>query len=82
MTDDEPEVWVLLVERGLDAGSDLQLFWRETDAVRAAWEYLSKSGPDANLSTGELDEAIEATNQTLGAEEYIVLASFPVMGHR
>lgn len=79
MVGDERPVWVFLIERGLDAGSDLQLFWEEADAIQAAREYLSRSGPDANLSTGDLVlEAIEAANQARGAEEYVVLAPFPV----
>ena len=31
-----PAVWGLLIERGISEGSDLQLFWHETDAVDAA----------------------------------------------
>lgn len=83
MTDRQPEVWVFLVERGLDAGSDLRLFWNEAGAIGAAREHLSKTWPEADLTTGDrVYEAIEATNQTLAAEEYLVLAAFPVMGYR
>jgi hypothetical protein len=81
VTDHQPEVWVLLVERGLDAGSDLQLYWNEAGAIRAAREYLSKAWPDTDLSTGDrVYEAIEEMNQAPAADEYLVLAAFPVTG--
>ncbi|MEX1126346.1 MAG: hypothetical protein WEE53_11850 [Acidimicrobiia bacterium] len=82
MTDDDPVVWVFLVERGLDAGSDLRLFWHETDAIEAARVHLSVSRPSQDLVTrGQVYEVIEAANQLAGAQEYIVLTAFLVTGH-
>lgn len=37
---DRQGVWVFLVERGLDQGSDLTLFWHEDAAIEAARQYL------------------------------------------
>jgi len=82
MTDDDPVVWVFLVERGLDAGSDLRLFWHEAEAIEAARVHLSNSWPIEGLVTQDrVYEAIESVNQLEGDEEYIVLAEFPVTGH-
>jgi hypothetical protein len=83
MTDDDAVVWVFLVERGLDGGSDLQLFWHEAEAIEAAQGHLSGSWPIESLATHDrVHEAIEAVNQLAGNEEYVVLAGFPVTDHR
>lgn len=77
-------VWVLLIERGLHAGSDLELFWQESAAVAAARAHLAQSG---SWSAGDLAmdhdvyEAIEAANQLVGDDEFIVLAPFAVAGN-
>lgn len=83
MTDDEPKVWVFLVERGLEAGSDIHVFWKEIRAIDAARTHLANAWPDADLSSGDqVYEVIEVANQTPGSEEYVVLGPFPVMGAR
>lgn len=83
MTDDDPVVWVFLVERGLDAGSDLRLFWHEAEAIETARGHLSGSWPIEGLVTpDQAYEAIEAVNQMASNEEFVVLAQFPVTGHR
>ena len=77
--DGKPAVWVFLVERGLNDGSDLQLFWHEAAAIDAARAHLSASWPPEELATqADVLEAIEAANQLVGDEEYIVLAPFPI----
>jgi len=81
--DDKRAVWVFLVERGLNDGSDLQLFWHEEAAIDAARSHLSRSWPIEELATkADVLEAIEAANQLVGDEEYIVLAPFPIAGHQ
>ena len=81
MTDDDPVVWVLLIERGLDAGSDVRLFWHEAEAIETARGHLSGSWPIEDLVTrDQVYEAIERANQLAGSEEYVVLAPFPIAG--
>jgi hypothetical protein len=81
--DGKPAVWVFLVERGLNDGSDLQLFWHEAAAIDAARAHLSASWPPEELATqADVLEAIEAANQLVGDEEYIVLAPFPIAGNQ
>ena len=79
----EQAIWVLLVEHGLESGSDAALFWHESDAVDAARRYLAQAWPAEDLETAaDVREAIEAANQLVGDEEYIVLAPFPVAGNQ
>lgn len=81
--DDRPAVWMLLIERGLDAGSDVSLFWHERDAIAAARSHLSRSWrPDELATTADVLEAIEAANQLVGQEEYVVLQMVPIAGHQ
>src|SRR5262245_32773330 len=83
IVDERQGVWVLLIERGLDAGSDLRLFWHEVDAIEAGREYLSESYPAEELATAaDVLEAIEAENQIMSGEAYIVLAPYPVDGNQ
>lgn len=62
--DNEPEVWVFLVERGLDAGSNPSLFWRGADAIDAARDHLAGSWPVQRLETH--DQVYEAIDQAVG----------------
>ncbi len=79
MTEDERAVWVFLVERGVDAGSDIRLFKYEADAIATARGHLADSLPADDLVTRcDVYEAIEAVNQLPENEEFIVLALFPV----
>ena len=81
MTDDDPVMWMFLVERGLEAGSDLRLFWREAEAIEAARGHLSGSWPIEGLVTQDrVYEMIEAINQVPGSDEYLVLAPISVKG--
>jgi hypothetical protein len=76
-------VWVFLIERGLDQGDDLALFWHEAEAIEAARAYLAPHWPPGELATADdVIDAIEAANQLVGDEEYIVLAAFPVAGNQ
>ena len=78
-----PAIWVLLVERGVSEGSDLLLFWHETDAIEAARDHLLGSWPADELATkADVLEAIEAANQLVGDEEYVTLSPFPIGGHQ
>ena len=78
---DTTQVWLFMVERGVDSGSDIQVFWRGADAVEAARQYLSTAWPARHpLSSDDVDELIELANQHVGADEYVVLAPFPVVG--
>ena len=62
--DDKPAVWVFLVERGLNDGSDLQLFWHEAAAIDAARGHLSTSWPPGEVATqADVLAAIGAANQ-------------------
>ena len=81
--DGKVAVWVLLIERGLNAGSDLELFWQQSAAVAAARAHLAQSGSwtaDDLATNRDVYEAIEAANQLVGDEEFIVLAPFAVAG--
>ncbi|MCY4515933.1 MAG: hypothetical protein OXB99_01700 [Acidimicrobiaceae bacterium] len=47
-------VWALLIERGVDEGSDLRLFWQRSGAEAAAQDYLDETWRDdrPNLPSG------------------------------
>lgn len=76
---DMTSVWLFLVERGVESGSDLQLFWREADAAEAARQYLLTEFPELNdVSSDGVHEVIELANGQVGAEEFLVLVPFPV----
>jgi len=40
--DDRSVVWMLLIERGLDAGSDVTLFWHTEDAIVTSASYSTE----------------------------------------
>jgi hypothetical protein len=83
MVDSGRLLWVFLVERGLEAGSDVQLFWHESDALAAARLHLSRWWPVEELGTADdIAEAIEASNQVAGREEYLTLEALPIVGNQ
>jgi len=74
---------MLLIERGLDAGSEVTLFWHAEDAIAAARQHLARSWPaDQLATTADVLEAIEAANQLVGDEEYLVLQTASISGHQ
>jgi hypothetical protein len=76
-------VWVLLVERSLGEGGDLTLFWHEGDASRAALEHVTARWPDDTAPIPpNAHVAVEQYNQLPGIGEYVVLATFPIVGHQ
>lgn len=78
----EPLVWALLVERGLDDGADLRLFWNLTDAHMAAWEYLADVWAGDGPLPADVDEALEQYNELPGNAEHVFVGQFPVEGER
>jgi hypothetical protein len=78
---DTTSVWLFLVERGVESGSDLQLFWREADAAEAARQYLLTACPAWKaVRSDAVHEMVELANRQAGAEEFLVVAPFPVAG--
>jgi len=78
---DQRSVWVLLVERGVEEGAELNLYWREPAATAAARRYLEQASPTDDPQPAEVQEAIETYNQHPGVAEHVLLASFPIEGH-
>jgi hypothetical protein len=77
-----PAIWVLLVERGISEGSNLQLFWHETDAIEGARRHLLGAWtPDELATKADVLKAIEAANQLVGDDEYVTVAPFPIAGN-
>lgn len=67
-------VCAFIIERGIDPGCDIELFWHEDDAVEAARSYLARWWPREEMSASvDVHEAIEAANQIVGKEEFLVL---------
>lgn len=76
-------VWLFLVERAIDTGPALALFWHEADALAAARTHLQPHyGPGDLARDADVREAIEGSNQIVGREEYLTLERVPVAGHR
>lgn len=73
-------VWVLLIERDIEVGADLTLFWQEAAASAAAWEYLVEAWPDGQPFPTDVQAAIEIYNQQSGVGEHVLVAAFPVAG--
>ena len=75
-TQDNLEVWVLLVERPLDTGADLFLHWQELEAHHAARKYIEADWPDhAGPMPSDVHAAIEIYNHHHQAHEHIWLES-------
>jgi hypothetical protein len=52
-------VWALLIERGIEDGSDLRLFWQQGDAEAAARGYLGERWLNDPGLPSDTDDAIE-----------------------
>lgn len=83
VTDDHHFVWVLLIERGVQDGADLQLFQHETSATKAAHRYLRKVWfNDQKDMPANVHEAIEQYNQDQAyGEEHILLSPWAIESH-
>ena len=77
----ESLVWAFVIERGLDTGAELRLFWSRSDAQPAASEHLADVWADDGSLPADVDEAIEL-NQLLSGTEHIFVGQFPVEGER
>jgi len=75
-------VWVLLVERGVEDGAELNLYWGETAAADAARRYLAQSWPIADAVPADVQDAIERYNRLSAVAEHVLLATFPIEGHQ
>lgn len=73
------EVWVLLIERSLDTGADLWLYWHELDARRAARRHMESDWPeDAGPMPDDVYAAIEQFNSHHDGDEHIWLGASPI----
>ena len=71
-------VWVFLVERGVEAGGDIQVFAAGSDAHAAALTYTAEHWPDSDVAIpADRSEAIETYNR-LVTDEVITVAPQPV----
>lgn len=79
-TDDHHRVWVLLIERGVQDGAELQLFRDEALATRAARRYLNTVWPDGPQAMPvDVHEAIEQYNHPNAyGEEHVLLSPWVV----
>jgi len=80
-TRDRDSVWVLIVERGVAEGAELNLYRRELAAATAARRYLEQAWPTADILPVGVQDAIEQYNGLPGVAEHVLLASFPIEGH-
>lgn len=80
VADKQQRVWVLLVERGVQDGADLQMFRDEASAAQAARRYLRTVWPDGSENMpANVHDAIEQYNQSQAhGEEHILLSPWAV----
>ncbi|MCP4966056.1 MAG: hypothetical protein GY926_12575, partial [bacterium] len=71
-----------LVERGLDDGVELRLFWNRADAHAAVREYLAEDWVGDGLPPADVDEVIEHCNKLPGNTEHVFVGPFPIEGER
>lgn len=67
-------VWALLIERGLEDGSDLRMFWQRADAEAAARDYLADRWLDDPGSPSDADDAIEQYSGDPTGGEHVLLS--------
>lgn len=75
-------VRALLIERGVDEGSDLRLFWQRGEAEAAAGEHLSDRWFDDPGLPSDTDEAIEQYNGDPTGGEHVFLGRVRIEGER
>ena len=72
-------VWGLLIERSLDVGADLSLYWQELDALRAARKHMEPDWPqEAGTMPSNVHAAIELFNAHHHGCEHLWLGPLPV----
>lgn len=74
-------VWVVLVERGVEEGADLAVFWRRVAASEAALAHMADRWPWPGDVPDDVEEAIEQYNRARGVDEHLLLAEFEIHGH-
>ena len=79
---DRYSVWVFLVESGVEEGSELSIYWRESAATAAACRYVEEVWPMAGAPPDDVQAAIERYNQLPAVAEHVSLAPFPIEGHQ
>lgn len=79
---DQVTIWVLLIERGVDEGADLSLYWREPAASAAARRHLEQAWPVNEMLSTDVNEAIETYNLLPGVAEHVLMAPFSIEGHQ
>ena len=73
------QAWVFLIERTLDTGADLSLYWQEIDARRAALAHMTSNWtPEAGPMPNDVHSAIEIFNAHHHGCEHIWLGSIPI----
>ena len=73
------QAWVLLIERSLDTGADLSLYWHEIDARRAALVHMESDWPlEAGTMPSDVYAAIELFNANRHGCEHVWLGSTPI----
>ena len=73
------QAWVLLIERSLETGAGLSLYWHELDARRAAHKYMESDWPpEAGAMPSDVHAAIELFNDHHDGCEHIWLSSTPI----
>lgn len=78
----ESLVWAFVIERGLDTGAELRLFWSRTDAQAATSEHLADVWADDGSLPADVDEAIAQYNELLSGTEHTFVGQFPEEGER
>ena len=68
------------VERGVEEGGELALFWRRTAVAEAVSAYLTDRWPPAIELRSEVDDAIERYNRAPGVAEHVVLDLVEIRG--
>jgi hypothetical protein len=72
-------VWGLLIERSLDTGADLSLYWQELDARRTARRHMESDWPvEAGPMPNDVYAAIELFNSYRHGDEHIWLGASPI----
>jgi hypothetical protein len=73
-------VWVFQVERGVEEGGELALFWRRTAVEEAVSAYLADRWPRLIELPSEVGDAIERYNRAPGVAEHVVVDLFEIRG--
>lgn len=72
--------WVFLVERAVEEGAEVALFWRRTTAEQAIAAHLADRWPLSTEPPSDVDDAIEQYNQVPAVAEHVVLDVLEIHG--